>query len=168
VINGSRRQKPRGAFRALVIGGVAVVTLAACGGSDGTTASSSTSRATGTTRAPLATATTLPATTTVPATATTVPPVAATAAATATTTAYVAEPATGALKKGMKGNRVAAVQTKLAKLGYDPGPADGLFGAKTDTAVRKFQSDKSLAVDGVVGNQTVAALDADCKAKNVC
>lgn len=155
-------------MRALVIGGVAVVTLAACGGSDGTTAGSTTSRPTGTTRAPLATATTVPVTTTVPATPAPVPPVPVTPAPTATTTAYAAEPSTGALKKGMKGNRVAAVQSKLAKLGYDPGPADGLFGAKTDTAVRKFQSDKSLAVDGVVGNQTIAALDAECKAKNVC
>ena len=36
--------------------------------------------------------------------------------------------------------RVAAVQRALARLGYDPGPADGVLGPKTRVAIRAFQA----------------------------
>jgi peptidoglycan hydrolase-like protein with peptidoglycan-binding domain len=58
----------------------------------------------------------------------------------------------------MKGPRVQALQAKLTALGYDPGVADGLFGARTKAAVQKFQTDKGLVADGLVGPQTQAAL----------
>jgi peptidoglycan hydrolase-like protein with peptidoglycan-binding domain len=58
----------------------------------------------------------------------------------------------------MKGVRVQALQAKLLTLGYDPGTADGLFGAKTKAAVQKFQTDKGLVADGIVGPLTQAAL----------
>lgn len=51
------------------------------------------------------------------------------------------------------------LQEKLTLLGYEPGPIDGLFGAKTRAAVRAFQHDSNIKVDGVVGRQTRAALD---------
>ena len=142
-----------------------VLALAACGSSSGTTKPKAT-----TTTAPsrITTATTLSAiaaTSTVSSSALTSPTPTTAAATTATTTGYTTEPTTGALKKGQSGNRVAAMQTKLKALGYDPGPADGKFGDKTDSAVRKFQTDKKLAVDGIAGNQTLSALDTACKGK---
>src|SRR5829696_1169494 len=57
------------------------------------------------------------------------------------------------LKLGSEGEAVAAVQRKL---GVDP--ADGNFGESTDRAVRVFQGNEGLAVDGIVGPQTWGAL----------
>ncbi len=65
------------------------------------------------------------------------------------------------LRRGMSGEDVADLQRKLIALGYDVGSygADGIFGAKTQEAVRKFQRDNGLAVDGIVGRATWAKLD---------
>ena len=62
------------------------------------------------------------------------------------------------LKQGSKGDKVEELQTQLNNLGYNCGTADGIFGAKTLTAVKAFQKDKGLTVDGVVGDKTRAAL----------
>jgi peptidoglycan hydrolase-like protein with peptidoglycan-binding domain len=35
---------------------------------------------------------------------------------------------------------------------------DGIFGPKTEAAVRAFQQNENLGVDGIVGRQTWAAL----------
>lgn len=43
---------------------------------------------------------------------------------------------------------VRAVQRALRRLGYEPGPADGVEGPKTRAAVRAFQQQRGLAVDG--------------------
>jgi len=50
------------------------------------------------------------------------------------------------------------IQTKLKNWGYYNGEVDGIFGYKTETAVKKFQEKNGLKVDGKVGNQTFAAL----------
>lgn len=59
------------------------------------------------------------------------------------------------------GPSVRALQKRLAKLGFDPGTADGNFGKNTRQAVRAFQKSRALDVDGVVGLQTWTALLTD-------
>lgn len=63
-------------------------------------------------------------------------------------------------RKGDKGEDVKYVQSALITLGYDCGSygADGDFGTKTDAAVRKFQKNNALAVDGIVGIKTKTAI----------
>ena len=62
------------------------------------------------------------------------------------------------LKQGSKGDLVKEVQTKLIKWGYLTGRADGIFGAKTKTAVIKFQRKNGLTADGIIGTRTAQAL----------
>lgn len=50
------------------------------------------------------------------------------------------------------------VQTRLHQLGYDPGPIDGIRGRRTYNAVKQFQRDRGLEIDGLVGPITEAAL----------
>jgi N-acetylmuramoyl-L-alanine amidase len=50
------------------------------------------------------------------------------------------------------------IQIALRKLNFDPGPVDGIYGAKTTAAVVAFQNTKGLVADGEVGPQTAAAL----------
>lgn len=66
------------------------------------------------------------------------------------------------LRKGNKNIYVKQVQEKLLALGYSLGicGVDGDFGNATEAAVKKFQKDHGLTVDGVVGAKTYAALDA--------
>lgn len=68
----------------------------------------------------------------------------------------VAEAAT--LKQGSRGEQVRIVQQKLIKWGYLKGGADGIFGAKTKTAVIAFQKKNGLAADGIIGTRTAQAL----------
>jgi len=58
----------------------------------------------------------------------------------------------------MTGQDVRDVQNRLAGLGYSPGDVDGAYGPATAGAVRAFQRDRGLEVDGVVGPTTLAAL----------
>ena len=44
--------------------------------------------------------------------------------------------------------RIRGVQRALARLGYDPGSADGLMGPRTRAAIRAFQSASGLSADG--------------------
>lgn len=50
------------------------------------------------------------------------------------------------------------IQTKLKRWGYYTGSVDGIYGPLTKKAVRYFQSKNGLAVDGIVGPKTAAAL----------
>jgi peptidoglycan hydrolase-like protein with peptidoglycan-binding domain len=61
------------------------------------------------------------------------------------------------LSHGSVGPDVVVLQERLAQLGYDV-PVDGNFGVDTDAAVRAFQSDQGLTVDGVVGPETGSEL----------
>lgn len=58
----------------------------------------------------------------------------------------------------MHGDDIGLLQIKLNGLDYNCGTADGYFGKKTDIAVRNFQDDNGLTVDGVVGKKTAEAL----------
>ena len=62
------------------------------------------------------------------------------------------------LKKGSKGEYVYTLQRILVSKGYDPKGIDGIFGPGCDKAVRQFQKDNKLVVDGCVGPITWSAL----------
>lgn len=66
------------------------------------------------------------------------------------------------LKKGNKGAQVTKMQKLLMKKGYKLPKfgADGDFGNETLTAVKQFQKDNGLTVDGIVGPKTWAKLEA--------
>lgn len=63
------------------------------------------------------------------------------------------------LQRGVTSRDVEQLQRDLSKLGYEIG-VDGVFGEATESAVKKFQQDNSLTVDGIVGLQTGQKLGA--------
>ena len=73
---------------------------------------------------------------------------------------YYAPPAeeVAVLKRGSSGSQVRTLQTKLNRWGYNCGTVDGIFGTKTLNAVKQFQRNNGLVVDGIVGSKTAAAL----------
>lgn len=66
------------------------------------------------------------------------------------------------LEKGDTGSEVTTMQKRLIKVGYSCGAAgaDGDFGSDTDSALRKFQKDNGLTVDGQYGTNSKAKLTA--------
>jgi len=60
--------------------------------------------------------------------------------------------------RGSKGPEVTELQKKLTQLGYTVGTVDGKFGSTTETAIRRFQKDHGLRVDGLAGTQTIKEL----------
>ncbi|GAA0272396.1 N-acetylmuramoyl-L-alanine amidase [Cryptosporangium japonicum] len=58
----------------------------------------------------------------------------------------------------MLGDDVRELQERLLEMGYDNGRADGVFGQRTETALRAFQREVGLAADGTVGPLTMRAL----------
>lgn len=62
------------------------------------------------------------------------------------------------LKRGSRGNDVMEIQSLLVKLGYYPGPIDGIFGLKTEEAIKKFQRNNGLTADGIIGTNTSKVL----------
>ena len=67
------------------------------------------------------------------------------------------------LKQGMSGSEVKDLQQKLISAGYGNylgnGQDDGIFGAKTAAAVKQYQKDNGLAVDGIAGKNTLGSLN---------
>lgn len=76
-----------------------------------------------------------------------------TATHTQTQTAYALT-----LKQGSRGTQVKTMQQKLKNWGYYNGSVDGIFGAKTRSAVVYFQKKNGLSADGIVGAKTLKAL----------
>jgi peptidoglycan hydrolase-like protein with peptidoglycan-binding domain len=58
------------------------------------------------------------------------------------------------------GEWVAYLQGLLEAQGHEPGPLDGVFGPRTEAAVRSFQAANGCEVDGIVGPETWGALNA--------
>jgi len=58
-----------------------------------------------------------------------------------------------------RGDDVRALQRKLNALGFDAGREDGMFGVKTDRAVRDFQRNVGDESDGIVGPHTIETLE---------
>jgi peptidoglycan hydrolase-like protein with peptidoglycan-binding domain len=63
------------------------------------------------------------------------------------------------LTRGSSGEAVQQLQRALKDLEYDPGDVDGRFGTKTESAVKAFQRDRHLTVDGIVGELTWLSID---------
>jgi N-acetylmuramoyl-L-alanine amidase len=55
----------------------------------------------------------------------------------------------------LRGDDVAELQTRLAQLGFDPGRIDGIFGPLLEGALRDFQRNRGLAVDGTLTRATL-------------
>ena len=70
---------------------------------------------------------------------------------------------TTVLKRGSSGSAVTYLQNLLVSVSLldSSNDVDGKFGAKTETAVRRYQSAKGLKVDGKVGTDTLSSLEKD-------
>jgi hypothetical protein len=64
------------------------------------------------------------------------------------------------MKKGSRGEDVRRLQLALNVLGYDAGTADGVFGTKTQNAVKAFQRAEGLETDGIAGEKTLEIMAA--------
>lgn len=60
---------------------------------------------------------------------------------------------------GSQNDEISAIQTKLKEKGYYSGNVDGILGSKTKNAIKDFQRDNGLVVDGIVGPKTLEKLE---------
>lgn len=58
-------------------------------------------------------------------------------------------------------NTTLQLQLGLQRLGFDPGPIDGIPGRRTQAAVRSYQASRGLVPDGIVGTATLNRLSRD-------
>lgn len=61
------------------------------------------------------------------------------------------------LREGSRGPAVKQLQKALAGRGFNPGPKDGMFGPRTEAALKRFQRSRGISADGVYGPQTRSA-----------
>ena len=61
-------------------------------------------------------------------------------------------------KLGSTGSEVRNIQTRLKSWGYNIGTVDGVYGTKTEAAVKQFQRNNGLTPDGVAGPATLAKI----------
>ena len=69
----------------------------------------------------------------------------------------------GISRYGSNGEEVKEIQKKLKEWGYYDGHVDGIYGYKTYSAVKKFQSKNGLKADGIAGEKTLSALGINSK-----
>lgn len=62
------------------------------------------------------------------------------------------------IKWGMQGYDVTQLQRNLNYLGYKAGNIDGIYGRETQEAVKSFQSNNGLIVDGIAGHKTAMTI----------
>jgi hypothetical protein len=62
------------------------------------------------------------------------------------------------MAKGARGEKVEGLQQALKRHGFQPGAADGIFGPKTERALKAFQQAAGLPPTGVADAQTMARL----------
>jgi len=69
------------------------------------------------------------------------------------------------VKKIMKtrGDIIKEVQSGLTALGYEPGPADGIMGKKTQKAIQAFQQKAGIPVDGKVSPELLKKITEELK-----
>jgi len=65
------------------------------------------------------------------------------------------------LRLGSSGDDVRFLQTVLNVHGFGPLAEDGIFGKKTEASVKRYQSDRGLSADGIIGPQTWARITHD-------
>jgi len=58
----------------------------------------------------------------------------------------------------MRGDDVAALQSRLTEMGFDCGRVDGIYGQRSEAAVKEFQHSVGISVDGKCGPATIIAL----------
>lgn len=61
-------------------------------------------------------------------------------------------------KLGSRGEEVRKIQQKLKQLGYYTGSIDGIYGTGTQNAVKAFQRNCGITVDGIAGPKTLTYL----------
>ena len=62
------------------------------------------------------------------------------------------------IRRVSRGNYVCIAQDDLNTLGYRTGGLDGVFGAQTEDAVRRYQASRGLSIDGIIGCNTWRSL----------
>lgn len=62
------------------------------------------------------------------------------------------------VKRGSVGMYTLIAQDDLNTLGFTTGGLDGIFGANTENAVRRYQTSRGLAADGIIGCNTWRSL----------
>ncbi|MBI2994729.1 MAG: peptidoglycan-binding protein [Gammaproteobacteria bacterium] len=63
-------------------------------------------------------------------------------------------------KPPVTSSTVAEIQSGLVRLGYNPGPVDGVLGSRTREAIRAYQRDRGLLVDGQATPELAAHIQA--------
>ena len=58
----------------------------------------------------------------------------------------------------MRGDDIAMLQSRLTEMGFDCGRVDGVFGSRTESAVKEFQKSAGATIDGQCGPATITAL----------
>lgn len=66
---------------------------------------------------------------------------------------------TGYLRKGDSNENVKLLQNILIRLNFLHGNADGVFGNNTENALKDFQRERSITVDGIYGSESREALE---------